>query len=177
MMEGSRFDKTRRTFIKGAAATEIAATGITAFSSSAAAQPNVTVGDDEEVEDGVESYSVQDHEITIQRGNRNAQFQNVNVTITDVDEEAGTASGTVSGSVLPTPNANQNAARDFNVEFADADVIDQGEVGNPTRLITLVIPDLFLDVLGLQISLDLELLVDADPEGGLLGRLLDALLG
>lgn len=52
---------------------------------------------------------------------------------------------------------------------------DVDEVGNPSQLILLEIPDLFLDVLGLLVSLDLELEVEADPEGGLLGQLLEGL--
>lgn len=50
-------------------------------------------------------------------------------------------------------------------------------VGNPTELIRLELPYLFLDVFGLQITLDHFVLVEADLEGGPLGRPLDALLG
>jgi hypothetical protein len=172
-------EKTRRTFIKGAAAVGVAATGITAFSGSAAAQEpdldDVSVGDPDE--DGIE---VRDLEIDIEKGNRNAQFQNLDVEITDVgdedDAEDGetTADGVVSGTVLPNENANESAAKDFEVEFEDA-ILDIGEIedeDNFSRLVELRIPDLFLDVLGLQVSLDLDLTVDADPEGGLLGQLL-----
>jgi hypothetical protein len=56
MTEESRFDKTRRTFMKGAAATGIAATGIAAFSGNAAAQPNIDTSDFTVIEqDGVQT--------------------------------------------------------------------------------------------------------------------------
>jgi hypothetical protein len=62
-------------------------------------------------------------------------------------------------------------------DFADAPVTHEETVGNPTELIRLELPYLLLDVLGLQITLDLFILVEADPAGGPLGRPLDALLG
>ena len=168
-------NKTRRTVVKAIAATGTAAIGLTAFSSSVAAQ-DITVGDDE-----VDSYPIDDSDIEIHRGNKNAYFQEINVEITDTefDDETGTGtvSGIVSGTVLPTENANERAAKEFSVPFEDAPVTHEETVDNPTELVRLVIPHLFLDVLGLQITLDLFLLVEADPEGGLLGRLLDALLG
>lgn len=161
----------RRTFFKGALATGATVTALTAFGGTATAKPDITVSDDKE------SYPVEDSDITIEQGNKNAYFKEINVNITDIDESAGTVSGTVYGTVLPTKNANKRAAKEFEVPFEDAPVTRLKTVGNPTELVRLEIPDLFLDVLGLQISLDLELLVEADPDGGLLGRLLDALLG
>lgn len=179
-----REDTSRRTVLKLLGATGVTATGIGAFGGSAAAAPDVTVEDDEN------TYTPESSDLTIEGGNPNATFQNVDVLITSIDESAGTASGVVSGTVLPTKNANENAAKDFEVEFEDAPaevVGSSGKIMNSgaanlgalqvTELIRLEIPDLFLDVLGLQISLDLELLVEADCDGALLGRLLGNLLG
>lgn len=163
--------------MKGAAATGVTATGLAAFSGGAAAQPDISVTDldPETGNDSIEG--VRDSQIDVERGNRNAQFQNIDIEITEIDEEAETVSGTVSGTVLPNANANQNAAKDFDVEFTDAEVTSLGEVGNPTELVRLEIPDLFLNVLGLLVSLDLEVLVEADENGGLLGQLLAGLGG
>ncbi|MFC6905859.1 twin-arginine translocation signal domain-containing protein [Halalkalicoccus tibetensis] len=178
----SDYNKTRRTFLKGAAATGVAATGITAFSGSAAAdEPTVTV-------DGVEA---DESDVSIERGNPNAVIENLDIEFDEVDfdqdldedfdvdanDVTGTASGTVTGSALPNQNANENAAKDINTDFDDLEFIvtDVDAVGNPSQLVLLEIPDLFLDVLGLLVSLDLELSVEADPEGGLLGQLLEGL--
>lgn len=169
MTEEHQSEQTRRTFVKGAAAAGVAATGITAFSGNAAAQPNISVSDVTG-----EEYEVEDSEIGIQQGNRNAQFQNIDIEITDIDEAAETVSGTVSGTVLPNANANQNAAKDFDVDFTDAAVsVLDPDYGS--QLVLLEIPDLFLNVLGLLVSLDLELVVEADEDGGLLGQLLAGL--
>lgn len=179
--------------MKGAAATGVAATGITAFSGSAAAQDSPITVDGLDAADG---------NIDIQRGNRNAVIQDLNVAFDQVDFDqdldevepgdtvTGTGSGTVTGSVLPNQNANQRAARNINSTFEDVgfeavleDVEPGEEVGNPvtvpegvSELIRLELDGLFLDVLGLQVRLsEILLLVTADPEGGLLGELLAGL--
>jgi hypothetical protein len=167
--------------MKGAAATGAAATGITAFSGSAAAQDTaVTV-------DGVEADEV---DLDIERGNPNAVVESLDIEFDDVefdqdldevepdeDDITGTASGRVEGLALPNENANPNAGQEIDTDFDDLEfvVTDVDEVGNPSQLVLLEIPDLFLDVLGLLVSLDLELLVEADEEGGLLGQLLEGL--
>lgn len=186
--------KTRRTFMQGAVATGVAATGITLFSGSAAAQDfPVTV-------DGLDA---QGGNIDIQRGNRNAVIQDLNVAFTSVnfdqdlsqvepgDTVTGTGSGTVTGSVLPNPNANQRAARTIDTTFEDVEFeaiveeVDGGEEVNGievpegediSELVRLELGPLFLDVLGLQVRLsEVILLVTADPDGGLLGELLAGL--
>lgn len=187
MTEKSHSERTRRTFIKGAAATGIAATGITAFSGSAAAQEPtdyLTVSDGE---DTLQGDDVAGSSVTIQQGNQNPQFEDLNVEFDDLDYDeddaengtvSGVASGTITGSVLPNENANENAAQEIDTEFEDAQfeaVLD--EAGNPTDILLLEIPDLFLDLLGLIVELDLDLQITADEDGGLLGALLAALGG
>lgn len=182
MTEKFHSERTRRTFIKGAAATGIAATGITAFSGSAAAQEPtdyLTVSDGE---DTLQGDDLAGSSVTIQEGNQNAQFEDLNVEFDDLDYDeddadgtvSGVASGTITGSVLP----NENAAQEIDTEFEDAQfeaVLD--EAGNPTDILLLEIPDLFLDLLGLIVELDLDLQITADEDGGLLGALLAALGG
>lgn len=187
MTENTHSERTRRTFIKGAAATGIAATGITAFSGSAAAQEPtdyLTVSDDEATLNGEE---LTGSTVTIQQGSQNAQFEDLNVEFDDLeyDEDdaedgsvSGVASGTVTGSVLPNGNANGNAAQEIDTDFEDAAFeAAMDEQGNPTDILSLEIPDLFLDLLGLIVELDLDLQITADEDGGLLGALLAALGG
>lgn len=194
MTNMNRFNETRRTFLKGAVATGVAATGLTAFSGSTAAQGSPIT---------VDGLGAQDGNIDVQRGNPNAVIQNLNVAFTSVtfdqdlsqvepgDIVTGTGSGTVTGSVLPNQNANQRAARQFETTFEDVEFeavvqeVDEGEVVNGvevpegegiSELIRLELGPLFLDVLGLQVRLsEVILLVTADPDGGLLGQLLAGL--
>lgn len=178
--------------MKGAAATGVTVTGITAFSGSAAAQDQdptefVTVADPKNGH-----HAQQGSTVTIEHGKQNACFQELNIEIDEKRSEytlnkddgtaEGTLCGTVTGSVLPDENADPNDAKEINTTFEG--VSFEAEVGgtdNPdsqvVELIRLEIPDLFLNLLGLLVTLDLFLLVEADPEGGLLGQLLAALLG
>jgi hypothetical protein len=194
MVDTNKPDETRRTFLKGAVATGMAATGLTAFSGSAAAQDSPIT---------VDGLGAQSGNIGIQRGNRNAVIHDLNVAFTSVnfdqdlsqiapdDTVTGTGSGTVTGSVLPNPNANQRAARTIDTTFEDVEFeaiveeVDGGEEVNGievpegegiSEFIRLELEPLFLDVLGLQVRLsEVLLLVTADPEGGLLGELLAGL--
>lgn len=195
MTENLQSDRTRRTFIKGAAAAGVAATGISAFTTSGAAQ---------ETPISVDGLAAEDGSIDVQDGNPNGDFEELSIEFDDVefDQElgeddlgetvTGTGSGTVTGSVLPNGNANGNATQEIDTSFEDVsfeavveEVEDGEEVGNPvevpegegiSELVRLELDGLFLDVLGLQVDLsEVILLVTADPEGGLLGELLAGL--
>lgn len=181
--------------MKGAAAAGVAATGVSAFSGSAAAQETPITVDGLSAEDGT---------VDIQNGNPTADIEDLNVSFDtvefdqDLDEDdlgetvTGTGSGTITGSVLPNGNANGNAAQAIDTSFEDVEFealveeVEGGEeVGNPVEvpegegiaeLIRLELDGLFLDILGLQVDLsEVLLLVTADPEGGLLGELLAGL--
>lgn len=168
----------------------VATTGVVAFSGQAVAQEL----EDFSIEDEPDSVQeVEDASVEIEEGNPNPVFEELDIEIEDgeydVDDDSatGTMSGEVTGTVLE--NANENAANGIDTEFDDAPFsldLEENDVNGNTELLKaggsvelarLVIEDLFLDVLGLEITLDVLLVIEADPEGGLLGRLLADLLG
>ena len=80
MTEEHQSNETRRTFMKGAAATGVAATGLTAFSGSAAAQEDVTLRDLQlnitEVQSGLVNLRVENVRVI-----RDITVQDIDVTI------------------------------------------------------------------------------------------------
>jgi hypothetical protein len=72
----------------------------------------------------------------------------------------------------------RRVAEEIDASYGDASLeVETSQVGNPIELLRLEIPDLFLDLLGLLVQLDLELVLEADEDGGLLGQLLAGLGG
>lgn len=110
MTEQNQSERTRRTFMKGAAATGVAATGITAFSGSAAGQQNPVNVDASQLEIGD-----QDGE-QVATGLINVQVQNAVVAIQDV------ISVQIGRSVIE--NLNVEVLNDNEVNIALDDVVN-----------------------------------------------------
>lgn len=157
----------RRTFLKTATATGLAATGVAGFSGSgAAASHEQTLSGDQ---------------VDILQGNPNATFQNLTMTIEDIiDAGEGVVEfvGSITGQALP-PSGNENAAKEIDTTFTDqltsGDVTDANDSGL-CDILFLDIGPIDLEVLGLVVNISqITVNVDALEDEGLLGDLLCAL--
>ena len=113
MTEEDQSEQTRRTFVKGAAATGVAATGVTAFSGGAAAQPQ-----------NIRNLNVN---LTEQGGLLNVNVQNVNVlNNVNVEDIVVTVIG---GDVLSDINVNiEDIDVDVTVENVLTDILNESVV-------------------------------------------------
>ncbi|MFC7008235.1 twin-arginine translocation signal domain-containing protein [Halalkalicoccus salilacus] len=113
MTEEDQSEQTRRTFVKGAAATGVAATGVTAFSGGAAAQPQ-----------NIRNLNVN---LTDQNGLVNVNVQNVNVlNNVNVEDIVVTVIG---GDVEVLNNLNVNIEDiDVNIENVLSDILNDSVV-------------------------------------------------
>lgn len=163
----------RRNVLKGIGATGLAATGLAAASGSAAAQQSannnpITYNPNQYSIDGAEEVGA------------------LQVSLSSVDEQAGTASGTVSGKYR-----GENGVEQFEESFSGVPIsvapVNSGSafgVGGTASmqgrqtLISLDLGPINLNVLGLIVQTnEIRLRVKCDPAGGLLGNLLCSLLG
>lgn len=72
----------------------------------------------------------------------------------------------------------RRVAEEMDATFENATLdVETTQNGELVEILRLEIPDLFLDLLGLLVQLDLELVLEADEDGGLLGQLLAGLGG
>lgn len=173
-----QIDKERRTTLKIIGTTGLATAGVIGMSGSAVAQnPTITTSGGGGT---LQSGEVRNYRAVEGTQRQLPNLQELNVTFTNWDETTNTLSGTVEA---VSRGQGGGATRDTdNFDIGLDDVAIDNEVattqnGDRVEILRLNIQDLFLNLLGLEVTLDLFLLIEAVEGQGLLGDLLVALLG
>lgn len=164
--------QSRRTFLKGAAATGVAASGIGVFGSSAAAQPSTWTG--RISPPGTETDNLQGVTVDGQSVNPEDVFQGVQLFLTEVTTTGSGAIQYVLQGQFIAPDGSGRTRFTETVTETNPTVTQNGEC----EVLFLELGPIELRLLGLDINISqITIEITARQGGGILGDLLCALAG